>query len=171
LAPGVSFSPILSSGDYQEFCPLLSTRVHSCPLLSHSYCPQRSCRKNPWYNRVMKGSPHAGLNLNPALTFNRSVPTRRDRIARFQHARLSAALDRYWCQFVSIRGCDPKLTKTDRKCQGPPLYKSVQLLIPGGANSASPLPLRISAPSPLCVKSSFAKSVQNPYKIRPFSRM
>jgi len=31
----------------------VSARVLSCPLLSHSYCPHRSCRKNPCYNRRM----------------------------------------------------------------------------------------------------------------------
>jgi len=49
----------------------------------------------------MKGSVHSGLNLN------RSVTTCGD-IARFQRACPK------WCLFVSIRGCEPKLTKTDR---------------------------------------------------------
>ena len=67
----------------------------------------------------MKRAPPCGLNLNHNLTLNRSVPTCRDRIARFQRASLSATSDPYWCQFVSIRGCDPKPNKTERKCQGP----------------------------------------------------
>jgi hypothetical protein len=32
----------------------VSTHVTSCPLLSHSLWPQRSCRKNPCYNRPME---------------------------------------------------------------------------------------------------------------------
>jgi hypothetical protein len=58
----------------------VSTQVHSCPLLSHSYWPQRSCRKNPCYNRRVKAMC--------ANALSRSVPTRRDRIARFQRASL-----------------------------------------------------------------------------------
>ena len=32
----------------------MSAHVHWCPLLSHSYWPQRSCRKNPCYDCAVK---------------------------------------------------------------------------------------------------------------------
>ena len=41
---------ILSSRDCHEFCPLLSPRVTSCPLLSHSVLAATQLPKNPWYN-------------------------------------------------------------------------------------------------------------------------
>jgi len=50
---GPQFLPIASSTIFTKKCPLVSSRVRSCPLLSHSYWPQRSCRKNPCYNSSM----------------------------------------------------------------------------------------------------------------------
>jgi len=37
-----------------RWCPPQSIRVHSSPLLSHSYWPQGSCHKNPCYSQRMK---------------------------------------------------------------------------------------------------------------------
>ena len=96
-----------SSGIFTKKCPLQSAPVHSSPLLSipvHSshiqFSPNAVAPKNPCYNWRMKRAPPCGLNPNHNLTLNRSVPTCRDRIARFQRACLSAA----YFLFVSIRG-------------------------------------------------------------------
>jgi len=58
--------------NFHKKCPLLSTRVPSCPLLSHSSTPSNRVHKNPCYNRCMKRSFSGALNLNPPL--NRSRP-------------------------------------------------------------------------------------------------
>ena len=121
-----------SSGIFTKKCPLQSAPVHSSPLLSipvHSshiqFSPNAVAPKNPCYNWRMKRAPPCGLNLNHNLTLNRSVPTCRDRIARFQRACLSAAYNpigvNSWNSCLSV-AAKPKLTKLtvpDRLCQGP----------------------------------------------------
>jgi hypothetical protein len=173
------FPPQIASRNFsRKKCPLLSTQVHSSPLLSHSYWLQRSSPKNPCYNRGMKGSLHHGLNRNHNLTlnhnrnldrsptgqnfaslqpapFDRSVPTCRDRIARFQVACLSAAYDPYWCQLVFIRGCNPKLNKTGRfrtKMPGAHYTNQDSYSAPGLEYAKPQLP-GVFAPLRLCVKS------------------
>ena len=119
------FSPILSSGDYQGFCPLQSTRVTSCPLLSHSYWPQRNCRKNPCYDGHMKGSPHAclgltrNLNLHLTLNLNRSPAVSHASSAHaFPPLMIPVRVNS--CSFVVEIQNRTKPNKTERKCQGPP---------------------------------------------------
>jgi len=58
------------------------------------------CGLNHNHNLNHNLNLNLNLNLTLNLTLNRSVPTCRDRIARFQRACLSAA----YFLFVSIRG-------------------------------------------------------------------
>ena len=93
--------PKLVKRNSHKKCPHLSARVTSSPLLSLSKPPSRRIAKNRCYNRRMKGLLHGGLTL----TLNRSVPT---------HRTVSHASSVHVFPSLTIRGWDPKLTKTDQ---------------------------------------------------------
>ncbi len=78
--------------------------------------PWHGVHKNPCYNKRMeKAMPcHLNPNHNPTLNLSRSVPTCRDRIARFSRV---FGTPRLRPLFVSIgvhSWFQPKLNKTER---------------------------------------------------------
>ena len=153
LVPRISENP--SSGILTKECPLQSTQVHSCPLLSHSILPSNGVRKNPCYSRRVK--------TMCANALSRSVPSRRYRTLPVCMPFRHRAEQSYYMR-VPLPGAPPF-----RLCNSAPL-RQIRSVQNGTFRDWDCICHRhflrkrtnFFGTSPILA--SFAESVQNPYK-------